>query len=99
MVQTASPGGPPLLEVRDLAVTYLSGDKAVRAVRGARFTLPAGQTMGMAGESGCGKTTVALSLLRLLPRNATLSGRILFKGEDIVGLGWQKLRAVRWAEA
>ncbi|MBO0814193.1 MAG: ABC transporter ATP-binding protein [Actinobacteria bacterium] len=90
---------PPLLEVRDLAVTYGSGDEAVRAVRGVGFTLQAGQTMGMAGESGCGKTTVALSLLRLLPRTATLSGQILFKGEDIIGLGWQKLRAVRWAGA
>jgi peptide/nickel transport system ATP-binding protein len=90
---------PPLLEVRDLAVTYGSGDAAVRAVRGVGFTLQAGQTMGMAGESGCGKTTVALSLLRLLPRTASMSGQILFKGEDIVGLGWQKLRAVRWAQA
>jgi peptide/nickel transport system ATP-binding protein len=90
---------PPLLEVRDLAVTYGSGDQAVRAVRGVGFTLDAGQTMGMAGESGCGKTTVALSLLRLLPRTASMSGKILFKGEDIIGLGWQKLRAVRWAEA
>jgi peptide/nickel transport system ATP-binding protein len=95
MVQTP----PPLLEVRDLAVTYGSAKQAVRAVRGVGFTLQAGQTMGMAGESGCGKTTVALSLLRLLPRTATLSGQILFKGEDIIGLGWQKLRAVRWAEA
>jgi len=56
---TASASAPPLLEVRDLAVTYFSSDKAVRAVRGVGFTLPAGQTMGMAGESGCGKTTVA----------------------------------------
>ncbi len=80
-------------------MTYGSGDGAVRAVRGVSFTLPAGQTMGMAGESGCGKTTVALSLLRLLPRTASLSGEILFKGENIIGLSWQKLRAVRWAEA
>ena len=94
-----APGTPPLLEVRDLAVTYGSGDAAVRAVRGVGFTLHAGQTMGMAGESGCGKTTVALSLLRLLPRTASMSGEILFKGENIIGLGWQKLRAVRWAEA
>jgi oligopeptide/dipeptide ABC transporter ATP-binding protein len=95
----ASASPLPLLEVRDLAVTYGSGDAAVRAVRGVGFTLHAGQTMGMAGESGCGKTTVALSLLRLLPRTASMSGEILFKGEDIIGLGWQKLRAVRWAEA
>jgi oligopeptide/dipeptide ABC transporter ATP-binding protein len=98
MVQTAPPGAP-LLEVRDLAVTYRSGAEAVRAVRGVGFTLPAGQTMGMAGESGCGKTTVALSLLRLLPRTASMSGEILFKGENVIGLGWQKLRTVRWAEA
>jgi peptide/nickel transport system ATP-binding protein len=89
------PGPPPLLEVRDLAVTYGSGDAAVHAVRGVGFTLRAGQTMGMAGESGCGKTTVALSLLRLLPATASMTGQILFKGEDIIGLGWQKLRAVR----
>jgi peptide/nickel transport system ATP-binding protein len=89
----------PLLEVRDLAVTYRSGDQSVRAVRGVNFTLGPGQTLGMAGESGCGKTTVALSLLRLLPRTAELTGQILFQGEDVISLGWQKLRAVRWAGA
>jgi len=89
----------PLLEVRDLAVTYRSGAEQVRAVRGVDFALEPGDTLGMAGESGCGKTTVALSLLRLLPVSAELSGQILFKGEDIIGLGWQKLRAVRWAQA
>ncbi len=91
--------GGPLLEVRDLAVTYGSGRDAVRAVRGVSFSLEAGQTLGMAGESGCGKTTVALSLLRLLPATARLGGQILFQGEDVVTLGWQKLRAVRWAGA
>jgi oligopeptide/dipeptide ABC transporter ATP-binding protein len=89
----------PLLEVRDLAVTYRSGAEAVRAVRGVSFALQPGDTLGMAGESGCGKTTVALSLLRLLPASADLSGQVLFKGDDIIGLGWQRLRAVRWAQA
>ena len=89
----------PLLEVRDLAVTYRSGGEPVHAVRGVSFSLASGQTLGMAGESGCGKTTVALSLLRLLPASARLGGQILLRGEDVVGLGWQKLRAVRWAEA
>ena len=90
---------PQLLEVRDLAITYRAGGEDVRAVRHVGFTLAAGQTLGMAGESGCGKTSVALSLLRLLPPTARVSGQILFKGEDVVGLGWQKLRAVRWAQA
>ena len=90
--------GSPLLEVRDLSVTYRSGAESVHAVRGVDFALQPGQTLGMAGESGCGKTTVALSLLRLLPATATIGGQILFKGEDVLGLGWQKLRAVRWAE-
>jgi peptide/nickel transport system ATP-binding protein len=90
---------PPLLEVRDLSVTYGSGQESVRAVRGVSFALEPGGTLGMAGESGCGKTTVALSLLRLLPASARLNGQILFKGEDVIGLGWQRLRAVRWAQA
>ena len=89
----------PLLEVRDLSVTYGSGQESVRAVRGVTFALEPGGTLGMAGESGCGKTTVALSLLRLLPASARLNGQILFKGEDVVELGWQRLRAVRWAQA
>jgi peptide/nickel transport system ATP-binding protein len=89
----------PLLDVRDLSVTYGSGPDSVRAVRGVSFTLAAGETLGMAGESGCGKTTVALSLLRLLPASARLDGQILFKDEDILELGWQKLRSVRWAQA
>jgi oligopeptide/dipeptide ABC transporter ATP-binding protein len=98
----AAPGGQaaaPLLDVRDLAVTYRTGSERVRAVRGVGFTLAAGQTLGISGESGSGKTTVALSLLRLLPATARLTGQVLFKGEDVLGLGWQKLRAVRWAEA
>jgi oligopeptide/dipeptide ABC transporter ATP-binding protein len=90
---------PPLLDVRDLAVTYRSGEQTVRAVRGVSFSLEAGQTLGMAGESGCGKTTVALSLLRLLPASAKMSGQILFKGDNVIDMGWHKLRAVRWAEA
>jgi peptide/nickel transport system ATP-binding protein len=89
----------PLLEVRDLAVTYRAGNDRVHAVRGVDFALQPGQTLGMAGESGSGKTTVALSLLRLLPASAKVSGEILFQGENVLDLGWQKLRAVRWAGA
>ncbi len=87
-----------LLEVRDLAVTYRSGGSDVRAVRGIDFTLDAGQTLGIAGESGSGKSTVALSLLRLLPASARVTGEVRFQGEDVLTLGWGKLRAVRWAQ-
>ncbi len=84
-----------LLDVRDLAVSY--GD--VRAVRGVDFSLDAGQTLGMAGESGSGKSTVALSLLRLLPPSAQITGEVRFAGEDLLTAKWGRLRAVRWAEA
>jgi peptide/nickel transport system ATP-binding protein len=89
----------PLLDVRDLTVTYRSGKESVYAARGVDLRLAAGETMGMAGESGSGKTTVALSLLRLLPADADVTGQILFHGEDLMAANWGRMRAVRWAEA
>ena len=53
----------------------------------------------MAGESGSGKTTVALSLLRLLPAQAMVTGRVSFRGEDLLQADWGRVRAVRWAGA
>ncbi|MFJ2296791.1 ABC transporter ATP-binding protein [Streptomyces sp. NPDC087894] len=91
--------GQPLLDVRNLHVTYGSGASAVPAVRGVDLRVEAGQKLGIAGESGCGKSTLALALLRLLPASATLSGEILLDGEDILTMKWGRLRAVRWAGA
>ncbi|MGW2019567.1 ABC transporter ATP-binding protein [Streptomyces sp. NPDC001927] len=88
-----------LLEVRNLSVTYGSGAAAVPAVRGVDLTLAAGQKLGVAGESGCGKSTMALALLRLLPASARLTGQILLDGEDVLAMKWGRLRAVRWAGA
>jgi len=88
-----------LLDVQDLHVTYRSGGIAVPAVRGIDLELDSGQTLGVAGESGSGKSTVALSLLRLLPEGTDVSGRVLFRGEDLLEVDWGKLRAVRWAQA
>lgn len=92
-------GDPPLLEVRNLTVTYGGGADAVPAVRGVDLRVEAGQKLGIAGESGCGKSTLALALLRLLPATATLSGEILLDGEDVLTMKWGRLRAVRWAGA
>ncbi|MFI6125322.1 ABC transporter ATP-binding protein [Streptomyces sp. NPDC051064] len=91
--------GQPLLDVRNLHVTYGSGASAVPAVRGVDLRVEAGQKLGIAGESGCGKSTLALALLRLLPATATVSGEILLDGEDILTMKWGRLRAVRWAGA
>ena len=88
-----------LLEVKNLQVTYGSGARAVPAVRGVDLSVAAGQKLGIAGESGCGKSTVALALLRLLPASARLSGEILLDGEDVLTMKWGRLRAVRWAGA
>ncbi|WP_069170393.1 ABC transporter ATP-binding protein [Streptomyces griseus] len=99
--ETVTEGGTghPLLEVRDLHVTYGSGALAVPAVRGVDLRVDAGQKLGIAGESGCGKSTLALALLRLLPASATLRGEILLDGEDVLTMKWGRLRAVRWAGA
>jgi peptide/nickel transport system ATP-binding protein len=88
-----------LLELRDLAITYRTEGGPVPAVRGVSLALEAGQTLGLAGESGCGKSTIASSILRLLPTSAKVTGQILFDGEDVVTMRWGKLRALRWAGA
>jgi peptide/nickel transport system ATP-binding protein len=88
-----------LLELRDLHITYSTGGGPVPAVRGVNLGLEAGQTLGLAGESGCGKSTIATSVLRLLPSSAKVSGQILFNGVDILTMSWGRLRAVRWAGA
>ncbi|MDT7728041.1 MAG: peptide/nickel transport system ATP-binding protein ddpF [Actinomycetota bacterium] len=89
----------PLLELKNLDVTYATGGGEVAAVRGVNLRLDAGDTLGVAGESGSGKSTVAMSVLRLLPRSAKVSGEILLGGEDVTTMKWGRLRAVRWAEA
>ena len=77
-----------LLELRDLTVTYRTAGGPVPAVRGVNLTVDAGQTLGLAGESGCGKSSIAASILRLLPASATVSGQILFDGDDVVTMRW-----------
>jgi len=87
----------PLLRVRDLRVTFGSGDRTVHAVNGISYDLPAGETLGVVGESGCGKSVSSLALLRLLPKPAAriTSGEILFEGEDVLELPDEAVREMR----
>jgi ABC-type glutathione transport system ATPase component len=84
----------------DVTITYHPpGRDPVEAVKGASLTVPAGGSLGVAGESGSGKSTLAMAVLRLLPRSATLTGRVSVGGHDVQDLSWGKLRALRWSEA
>ena len=88
-----------LLEFKDLHVTYTGSRGRIPAVRGVDLKVEAGRTIGIAGESGCGKSTLAMAVLRLLPKTAEVSGQILLNGEDLLQMGWGRLRAVRWTGA
>jgi peptide/nickel transport system ATP-binding protein len=88
-----------LLELRDLHVTYRTEAGPVPAVRGVDLVLDAGDTVGLAGESGCGKSTIAAAVLRLLPTSATVTGEVLLEGEDVLTMKPGRLRAVRWTSA
>jgi len=86
-----------LLEVQNLSITYQTRGGPLRAVEDISFFLEEGKTLGFVGESGCGKSTIGLALMGLLPPNATItSGRILFNGRDLVGLSETDLRQIRW---
>jgi oligopeptide/dipeptide ABC transporter ATP-binding protein len=89
----------PLLEVTDLAVRFGVGRSSVKAVDGVSFRLDDGEALGIAGESGCGKTTTALSLVRLLPSSARIrSGKIELYGIDLVPKSERALARYRWRE-
>jgi peptide/nickel transport system ATP-binding protein len=86
----------PLLSVRDLAVTYRTESGHVPAVQGVSLELQRGASLGLAGESGCGKSTMANAILRLLPPGTDVRGEVILDGQDILTLNPGRLRAVRW---
>ena len=93
-----SADGHALLEVRNLTMSYFTRQGEVRAVDDVSFSVERGQALGLVGESGCGKSSIALSLLRIVPENARiLDGSILLDGEDIVTLTEDQMREYRWA--
>ncbi len=76
----------PLIEVKDLAVRLNTSRGPAQAVRGVSFSLRRGETLGLVGESGCGKSVTALALMGLLPESAVITGSIRLDGEELVGL-------------
>lgn len=88
-----------LLEVQNLSINYVTeGKLPARAVEDVSFTLKEGELIGLVGESGCGKTTLMLSLLRLLPSAGQIvNGRVFFNGKNLVALSDEELNNIRWS--
>ena len=85
-----------LLEVRDLTTHFRTEDGIVRAVDGISFSIEKGKTLGIVGESGCGKSVTCLTIMGLNPRKSTISsGEALFKGEDLLQASSSRLREIR----
>jgi peptide/nickel transport system ATP-binding protein len=86
-----------VLRVRDLSVRYRDRDTVVQAIDGVSFTLHRGEALGVVGESGCGKSTLAKALLKLLPRNAEVTGgSVDLGGASVLEIADEALRRLRW---
>ncbi len=87
---------PPVLEVKGLTTEFLGRKKAVTVVDGIDFTVQKGETLGIVGESGCGKSVTSLSIMRLLGKNGkVVAGRVLFEGKDTLQLEEREMRTIR----
>jgi microcin C transport system ATP-binding protein len=87
--------GEKLLSIRDLRVDFGADEAVVQAVRGVSFDIAKGETLALVGESGSGKSVTALSVLRLLPPSASVTGQVLFKSQDLLTVSERELRGVR----
>ncbi|MFN8533106.1 MAG: ABC transporter ATP-binding protein [Dehalococcoidia bacterium] len=88
---------PPLLQVKDLRTQFFTQDGVVKAVDGVSFDVNTGETLGIVGESGCGKSITAMSIMRLIPNppGRIVGGQILFDGEDVLKLTEGEMRDIR----
>ena len=87
----------PVLQVKDLTMHYQTRQGTVKAVDGISFELARGEVLGLVGESGCGKTSIAVTLMKLLPDNALiLKGQVLLNGQDLMTMDDTTLRKYRW---
>ena len=90
--------GEAVLRVEDLHVWFDVSGGELHAVQGLGFELRAGERMGLVGESGCGKTTTILALMGLLPSSASVAGRVLLDGEDVLAKGEETVSPHRWRD-
>ncbi len=89
----------PLISIRNLCVDYITDAGDVRAVNNVSFDIAPGEVFGLAGESGCGKSTVAFSLMRLHKPPAFITGgEVIFNGENILKYSEQRIQSFRWSE-
>ena len=89
----------PLLELRQLSVSFATDDGTVRAVDGIDLALQRGRTLGLVGESGCGKSVTSLAVMGLLPpENSKVSGEVHFEGRDLLKIAVHELRDLRGAK-
>jgi peptide/nickel transport system ATP-binding protein len=88
-------GEPPLLAIEEVSVELATPRGRLRAVDGVSLSLNKGRTLGIVGESGSGKSMLSRAVAQLLPRNAALSGRVLFDGEDLTRLAAEAMRRLR----
>jgi peptide/nickel transport system ATP-binding protein len=96
----AASGGETLLAVDNLSVSFPGEDRAIEVVAGISYTIGAGRTLGVVGESGCGKSMTALALLGLVPSPGTVAGSVRFAGAELLGqseTAWQHVRGKRIA--
>lgn len=87
-----------LLSIQDLNIVFHSREGGIKACNNINLDIAQGQTVGLIGETGCGKSVLGMSVLRLLPQNADISGKILFKGMDLLSLPERKMREIRGVE-
>lgn len=97
-VRPLAPGAAELLTVRDLAIRFPDRYGDVRVVDGISFTVHEGETLGLVGESGCGKSITSLAVMGLLARNAEVSGEILYRGRNLLDLPERERRALMGPE-
>ncbi|MGW5925725.1 ABC transporter ATP-binding protein [Streptomyces anulatus] len=88
----------PVLDVRNLRVAYGGDGRSVLGADDVSFSIGPGEVFGLAGESGCGKSTVANAIMRLLKPPAVITGSVSFKGRDVLAMDPRELRAFRWRE-